>query len=308
MASKKPSSKGVANLDLQAARNELKQFRHDVSILKRKGLLDKSLDARSIRPSKYLKSQVKRFKSVLSGGASPVKVSKQTQANLKKRGIDVKNGRAVIPHLPGEKVRSTRGTYKVVTTMKGGRISRLDLALDVDDINQWLDDLSENRFKIPRGDQLAFQFRGYNSLRGFVDLPSKTAQEQMAEVLMGYSLVKDAMAGKFYDGEDDADVIDGIVIFKTERLGDRPTPRPEDYRRHEDEAAREIYRERARAAREARLGSMSKKSHEELNQDRAAQERARRAGMSDAEKAAYRAKAKARAKKAREAKRDQRKK
>lgn len=300
MASKKPSSKGVANQDLRAARNELKQFRHDVSILKRKGLLDKSIDARSIKPSKYLKSQVKRFKSVISGGASPVKVSKSTAANLKKRGIDVKNGRAVIPHLPGEKVRATRGTYKVVTPMKGGRIQRLDLALDIDDINQWLVDLSNNNYKVPKGDQLAFQFRGYNSMRGYTDLPSKTAQEQMAETLMGYSLVKDAMAGKFYNGEDDSDVIEGIVIFKTERLGERPEPNPENYRTQMDEAARETYRERVKAAREARLGKMTKLSHEEYNIEKAKYEKDRRASMTDAEKEAYKAKARARAKASRE--------
>jgi hypothetical protein len=305
MATKRSTSKGSANQDLQAARNELKQFRHDVSILKRKGLLDKTIDARSIKPSKYLKSQIKRFASVLRGEASPVKVSRTTLANLKKRGIDVKSGRAIIPHQPGEKVRATRGTYKVVTPVKGGRIQRLDLALDVDDINQWLDDLSNNRYKIPKGDQLAFQFRGYNSLRGYTDLPSKTAQEQMAETLMGYSLVKDAMMGKFYDGEDDSDVIEGIVIFKTERLGERPAPNPEAYRKHEqDEAARAAYRERQRLEREARLGRMSEKSFKEYRKDRAAEERERRSKLSDAEKEAYRAKAKARAKKSR----DQRKK
>lgn len=305
MASKKPSSKGVANQDLQAARNELKQFRHDVSILKRKGLLDKSLDARSIKPTKYLKSQLKRFKSVLSGGASPVKVSKQTQANLKKRGIDVKNGRAVIPHLPGEKVRATRGTYKVVTPMKGGRIQRLDLALDIDDINQWLVDLSNNNYKVPKGEQLAFQFRGYNSIGGYVDRKGKTAQEQMAETLMGYSLVKDAMGGKFYDGETESDVIEGIVIYKTERLGERPEPNPDAWRKEKmDDAARETYRERVKAAREIRLGKMTKRSSEEYNKDRADYEKHRRATMTDAEKAAYKAKAKARAK----ASRDKRKK
>src|SRR6202012_2424729 len=96
MASKKPSSKGVANLDLRAARNELKQFRHDVSILKRKGLLDKSIDARSIKPSKYLKSQIRKFGNVLRGEASPVKVKKSNIAALKSRGFTVKNGRAVI--------------------------------------------------------------------------------------------------------------------------------------------------------------------------------------------------------------------
>lgn len=300
MATKKPSSKGVANKDLQAARNELKQFRHDVSILKRKGLLDKSIDARSIKPTKYLKSQVKRFGIVLRGEASPVKVTKQTRAQLKSRGFDIKGERAIVPHLPGEKVRATRGTYKVVTpTRDGGRIEKLDLALDPDDINQWIDDLRNNRMRVGDDEELMFQLRGYNSLRGFgkIGKGGKSPQEQMADYLEGYKIIQSTMDGR----TDDQETIDSIIVFKVKR-GDRPSPNPGI--EHRDEETRRRYRDRARRARELRLGRMSDKSYDEYTRERAEREKQRRAQMTDAEREAYKAKAKARAK----ASRDKRKK
>lgn len=300
MASKKPSSKGVANLDLQAARNELKQFRHDVSILKRKGLLDKSIDARSITPSKYLKSQVKRFRNVLRGEAAPVKVSKATAKQLKARGFDIKNGRAVVPHLPGEKVRMARGSFKVVTpTRDGGKIEKLDLALDPDDIVQWIDDLRNNRMRVGDDEELMFQMRGYNSLRGFgkIGRGGKSPQEQMADYLEGYKIVQSTADGR----TDDQETIDSIVIFKVKR-GNRPSPNPGvEYR---DEETRRRYRDRARRSRELRLGRMSDKSYDEYTRERAENEKKRRASMTDEERKAYKEKAKARAK----ASRDKRKK
>ena len=301
MAPKNPSSKGVANKDLQAARNELKQFRHDVSILKRKGLLDKSIDARSIKPSKYLKSQLRKFGNVLSGNASPVKVKKSNIAALKARGFTVKNGRAVVPHNPGEKVRSARGSFKVITpTRGGGKIEKLDLALDPDDINQWIDDLRNNRMRVGDDEELTITFRGYRSGAGFGKLArgGKTPQQQLADFLESYDIVKRTQAGE-YDQETEHETIDGIVIYKVTR-GERPDSTPGIVER--DEETRRKYRERARKARELRLGHMSDKSYEEFTRERAETEKKRRANMSDAEKAAYKAKAAARAKASRERK------
>lgn len=299
MASKKPSSKGVANLDLQAARNELKQFRHDVSILKRKGLLDKSIDARSIKPSKYLKSQVRKFRNVLTGNASPVRVAKKNIATFKARGFQVKNGRAIVPHQPGEKVRSARGSFKIITsTRNGGKIEKLDLALDPDNVNQWVDDLRNNRLKLKDGEQLTITFKGYRSGAGFGNIGKggKTPQQQLADFLESYDLIKRAQKGE-YDQETEHEVIDGIVIYKVQGF-DRPESNPGVVQR--DEETRRKYRERARKSRELRLGHMSDKSYEQYTRERAEHEKKRRADMSDAERDAYKAKAKARAQASRE--------
>lgn len=298
MAPKKSIPKVANKSDLIAARAELKQFRHDVSILKRKGLLDKALDARSIKPSKYLKSQIKRFGNVLRGEASPVKVSKQAASQLKTRGFVIKNGRAVVPHMPGEKVRSARGSFKITTMTKGGgKIERLDLALDPDDINQWIDDLRNNRFPIGRDEELTITFRGHSSGAGFGKLArgGLTPQEQLANFLEGYRLVDSAMNGH----QDDQEVIDGIVIYKVTK-GNRPPSSGEVERR--DEETLERYRVRARRARQLRLGRMSEKTFEEYTKGRAATEKERRANMSDEKREAYKAKAKARAQASRDKK------
>jgi hypothetical protein len=301
MASKKPSSKGVANQDLQAARNELKQFRRDVSILKRKGLLDKSIDARSIKPSKYLRSQVRKFGNVLRGEASPVKVKKSNIPVLKARGFTIKNGRAVVPHNPGEKVRAARGSFKVITpTRDGGQIEKLDLALDPDDINQWIDDLRNNRFPLKDDEELTITFQGYRSGAGFGKLArgERTPQQQLADHLESYDLVKRAEDGQ-YSQDEEHKVIDGIVIYKVKR-GVRAESNPGVV--HRDEETRRRHRNRAKLARELRLGHMSDKSYEQYTRERAENEKKRRANMSDAEREAYKAKAKARAKASREKK------
>ena len=271
-----------------------------MSILKRKGLLDKSLDARSIKPSKYLKSQLKRFSAVLRGEASPVKVSRESAAVLKKRGFTVKNGRAVVPHQVGEKVRKAKGSFKVITPTKGGgSIEKLDLALDPDNVAQWIEDLENNRFKIKDDELLAFQFKGYNSNAAFGNTKGgRTPQQQMADVLMGYDLVKRAEAGMY----DEQEVIDGITIFKIKRGGPRPVENPEPEVR--DEETRRKYRERARLSRQRRLNYMSDKSLDEFRNDKAEAEKKRRTAMTDEQKAAYKAKAAERAKKSREAKKN----
>lgn len=52
----------------------LKNFRHDVARLKSLGLVRKSVDARSQAPTRYMKSQIKKFGDVLEGRARVVTV------------------------------------------------------------------------------------------------------------------------------------------------------------------------------------------------------------------------------------------
>ena len=47
----------------------LRQFRHDVAILKKKGLISKRVDARSAKPTKALLAKTKEFKDVINGNA-----------------------------------------------------------------------------------------------------------------------------------------------------------------------------------------------------------------------------------------------
>jgi hypothetical protein len=294
--------KGSRSQDLAAAREELKQFRRDVAILKKKGILDKNkYDARSVTPSKYLKSLIKQFSNVIEGKATPVKVSKEKAAYYKGRGYSVRNGRVIVPTAENEKVYGTHGNFVRKITGKGGSIQILDLGLSKDNVLQWQDDLRNNRFKVKENEALRFQLNGYNSHLGFSSTRLKTAQERMADYLENYDIVKDAENGKL-SGEDNREIVEGLVIFKVTRDPEtgyfpKPEPHSEDYPVNIEIQERKKRRAAERA--QARLGRMTEKEYNEYLDEKAETEKARRAKLTPAQKEAYRKKAKDRAAKSR---------
>lgn len=285
--------------DLLAAREELKQFRHDVAILKKKGLLDKAIDARNILPTKYLKSQVKKYSSVIEGKAQTVKVSAAKKKYYKAKGYQTKGGRVIVPVQAGEKVYGTSGDFRIKIVGKGGSITRIDLGLSPDDILQWADDLRDNKYPVRSDELIRFQFFGNNSHAGFHNLPGKTAQQRMAEYLENYPTFE--RLAEHGSAKDMATVIQGITIFKVKRdpaTGDWPKPDPHAEDKYDEEALRK-YNERERRSRQIRLGKMSDEEYAQYKAERAENERRRRAAMAAEKKDAYKKKAKARAAKSR---------
>lgn len=286
--------------DLLAAREELKQFRHDVAILKKKGLLDKALDARGVLPSKYLKSQIKKYQAVIEGTAKVAKVTNAKKKYYKSKGYQTKGAnKVIVPVQAGEKVYSHKGDFRVKITGRGGSITRMDLGLSTDDILQWADDLRNDSYHLRSDELLRFQFFGNNSHAGFHNLPGKTAQQRMAEYLENYpSFEKLAENGS---AKDMATMIQGIAIFKIKRdpaTGDWPKPDPHAEDKYDTEARRR-YNERERMAREVRLGKMGDAEYIRHKKERADTERERRAKMAPEKKEAYKKKSRARAAKSR---------
>ncbi|MDE2101029.1 MAG: hypothetical protein KGL39_27530 [Patescibacteria group bacterium] len=290
---KKLNIKGTRAQDLQAARQELKEFRHDVAILKRKGLIDKQIyDARSVKPTKYLKSQIKKFADVIAGKATPVKVNKAKAKDYARQGYTVKNGRVVVPHLENEKVYSTHGDFRVAASGRGGKIVKINLGLDKHDLNKWIDDLRNSRYKLKSDELLMFQFYGNNSYGAYGNTPNKTAQQHMAERLEAYQSIQQLLVHGKPDQEQD--VIENIVLFKVKR-----DPHTEDWSMPDEHPVhQEIHEEtkRARAearkrARKNRINNMGQAKYERFLNERAEQERKRREKMTPEQKAAYNQKA-----------------
>lgn len=286
MPTKKLNTRGSATQDLAAAKEELKQFRRDVAILKKKGLLDKKYDARSVKPTKYLKGVLREFNDVLKGAATPVKVSKEKAAYYKSRGYKTKNGRVVVPHLPNEKVIGTHGNFVRSITGRGGKITVIDLGLNKDDILQWQDDLRNNRFKLRENEQLRFQLFGHNSHMGFSSTRLKTAQERMAEYLENYDIVTDAEKGKL-NADDNREIVEGMVIFKVTRDPDsgnwpKPDSRADEYEINEE--IRERKNRRAAERTRARLGRMTEREFNAYLDERAERAKTHRNNMTDAQR------------------------
>lgn len=289
MASKKLNVKGTRGQDLTAARAELRAFRHDVTILKRKGLLDKKYDGRSVTPTKYLKKQLKEFASVLDGTATPVKVNTANKKYYGENGYKVKGNRVVVPHLPNEKVYATRGDFRTSVKGRGGKITKINLKLDKKNIAQWVDDLRNNRYRLSENESLSFQLYGYNSYASYGNTPNKTAQEKMADKLEQYeSIAKLIQHGK---PDQEEDLIENIVIFKVERDPDTqlPVAMPEENpaMREDVEEFKRRRREKLKKQRDARKLNMTPSQFEQHMDYRAEQEAKRRSKMSPEKKEAY---------------------
>lgn len=300
---KKLNTKGTLKQDLTAARAELKQFRHDVAILKKKGILQAKLyDARSVKPSRYLKQQIKQFGKLLSGESASVKISKSKTNYYLEKGYQVKNGRVIVPVIKGEKLYPTHGGFVSKIIGAGGSITKIDKMFNREDVSKWIDDLKNARLKLKDDEVLAFQFFGNNSHRAFEDLNDKTAAQAMAEYIENYPAFDYAEDD---DPEGQQEFIDNVTVFRIKRDENGKVNRPPKNafaKAVSDEQAR-INSQRNHERYLRRLNAMTPAEEDKFLARKAETEKKRRAQMratsGDATQA-YRDAAKARAKKSRE--------
>lgn len=299
MATKKNLNiKGTRGQDLAAARAELKAFRHDVSILRKKGLLDKTIyDARRATPTKYLKSQLKKFASVLTGEATPIKVSKAKATYYREKGLTVKSGKVIVPHVKGEKVMPKRGDFMKVMRGKGGKITVVDLGVRVDNMGDFIKALRNESVKVGRDQQLAAQIFGWNVKKAFAwrRRPGggwMSPQEQMADYMERYQKEDDRGAEH---AEEFVEGIDLITVSRDSETGAFPWIDHNEERHKQDSESRRRYNEWKRTRYQTNLGRMTPAQLDRRANERAAAEKQRRANMSDAEKAVYKERSKKRA-------------
>lgn len=273
----KPKKKAT-KIDIQ----KLRAFRHDVAVLKKKGLVSEKYDARSVKPTKYLKEQIREFGAVLRGEAAPVKVSKEKIRHYKEQGYNVKNGRVVVPTLPGEKVYGSHGDFRVKITGRGGSITRIDLGLSRNDIHLWAAQLQSAQVKLKPDERLTFQLYGNNSHISF------RTPEQMLMYLEHYGAYEDAVDS--LDPDKQEQFISNVVIYKIDR--DASVPRAPFAVEISEEAKR-----RQAFKRQQYLDRMTPERRAEYREARAEEQAKRRAKMSAEQKEQYKQRARERAKK-----------
>lgn len=83
--------------------SQLRKFRSEVARLKALGLVSKRIDARSQKPTRYMREQVKKFSDVLAGKAKVVHVPKRIDAKRFEDIFRVKGKNVVVPVSKGEK-------------------------------------------------------------------------------------------------------------------------------------------------------------------------------------------------------------
>lgn len=96
-----PSKRGSTRQALTG--KPLKEFRHDVAKLKAKGLVSKYKDARKQKPTRYMRSQVEKYRDVLEGKATVQHIPRNKAKQFSDK-FRVKGRAVVIPKEKGETV------------------------------------------------------------------------------------------------------------------------------------------------------------------------------------------------------------
>jgi len=182
---------------------KIKEFRHNISVLKRKGLVSKAIDARSIKPSSHYNSVIKNFKPVLEGTATAVKLPKKLREQYKSVGYKSAFEKIIIPHGPNERVIVTHGMPK--TTNSSG-IVKMDIPVKFINLEQYLRDLKAKNLKKKEDERWGFRFYGFNSRRTYDDF------DDMIETLQHYESVLHAIEEKSI--EESLEIIEGLTWYK----------------------------------------------------------------------------------------------
>lgn len=94
---------------------ELRKFRSDVARLKAAGLVGPKVDARSQKPTRYMRDQVRQYRDVIEGRAKVVKLPRD-QAKRYEGTLRVKRSRAVVPvESKSERVSYSKKDRAIVT-------------------------------------------------------------------------------------------------------------------------------------------------------------------------------------------------
>lgn len=172
------------------AKENIRQFRKDIAALKRKGLIT-GVDARSVQPTPHLRKLVSRFDDVLSGKATPVKLSKTETKNLKAAGYDVYKGRTIFPHSAGEKVGVSHGHAKI---RQPHGVSSVTIPVQYHNLDSYLKAIRKNEKTIDamkkRDEYFAFRFYGHQSLAIYRNI------DLLIDDLMHYEAVENARHSK----------------------------------------------------------------------------------------------------------------
>lgn len=204
MPKTKPTSRGSKSQDL-------KSFRRDISVLKKRGLIDKKIDARKVKPTAALNKKRAVYSDVLSGDARIYTVSRKQAKDLKDTGHKVIGNKLILSSEPGTRADYRKGKITVKPLGKTG-FQRVELPIPYRNLRQWLEEAKNDpaleNLKRPT-DQWAFQFFGHNSYSTFHDLNDAIDRLEHYETT-GESLDED-------DAEEMENVYRGISIYRVKR-------------------------------------------------------------------------------------------
>jgi hypothetical protein len=136
------------------AKENIREFRRAVSVLKQQGLLPsgKKIDARSALPNwkikgKKLSTLVRKYDDVVTGKATAIIVPPAQLKRFRKTGFETANKRVLIPHSKSEIAKLKHGQ---VTIKNKSGVERVQLPIEYHNLRQYLSDIHKNSEVINR--------------------------------------------------------------------------------------------------------------------------------------------------------------
>lgn len=191
-----------------AKKSAIRAFRSAVAELKRKGLLDPAIDARSVKPTRSLEKKLSVFRHVLNKDAVSVKLSPEETRKKKQQGFKVvkvkgQPARVIVPTYEGEKLTVSHG--RLVVRHRSG-VTEIDIDVDVNNpesLRRWA---RNNKTRIAtmkrNGEVFAFKLKGYNSWDTYGSI------DKLVDRLLKY----DIFQGDYFE-----DGIDALQIVKIDQ-------------------------------------------------------------------------------------------
>lgn len=275
------------------------QFRHSVSILKKAGIIDIK-DASKAEPFMVrkagprggvytLRELVDKYDNIISGKATTVKLSPtETKKQVKLGAEKTRGGRVVVPKSAGDRVRvSPQG--KVIIDHPSG-IHRIQETVEYEgELVPYLEKLKADAKKINRmkkkGERIAFNFYGNRSIITYGSI------DDAIETIMEYKTFTEAI--NKHSSREMNEIYRNLEFVSTTGPAWK---RAKELTRQQ----REKNKKDKEPKKQKRSGRRSRKVHDAAYKREHAEEmRKYRASLSPVKKEAYKAKARARAKKSR---------
>lgn len=249
---------------------DIRQFRHAVSVLKQQGLISSRVDARSAYPNWKsngikLKTLVRKYDDIVSGKVTAVKVPEKKLRSFRGQGFETAKGRVLVGHGAGQTAKFEHG--EIAVTHPSG-IQEIKIPVKFHNLEQYLSEIRDRASEIDRqktGRQwFGFQFYGNNSTELYRNI------DLMIERLRHYESVERSIDKRSRTKQ--TDIYKNLVILKVPRAKDWefPLERRREYKRSKREAREYMRKFRKRQKRNdpAEVERQADKSAERMRQYR----------------------------------------
>jgi hypothetical protein len=173
---------------LKRANKSVREYRHELSILKKVGIASAKIDARKHTPTKYMLSRIRKFSDVVRGEVNVVRAPKAVREKYTSKGLLEERGSFLIvpKDSNNQKARLRKGMIAKYKPLRNGEERKIILPYKATDLEQLAQRIRDNADDIDKmkepTEQFGFQLYGHNSLIGEPD-----ADHLASYILRNYS-------------------------------------------------------------------------------------------------------------------------